>query len=285
MENFELKNKESMGAIKGPNNTLIELILITPEIATQLLDLNTNNRAVKEHTKNKYARDMSSGKWVFNGEPIQILENGEMTNGQHRLFSCIESGESFWSIVIWGLPELARMTIDVGPSKSTADHLRMLGLKNSSIIAPAAKKCMSEALPNGNSRKTAFSNTETYNEVMGDKKEIYQKAATFAIRMYLEYPNIKKPTYAFSYIELISKGYSPEKIEDFFGQLTDLKEACETIKNLRKKIAPPTNGTTIPTKVKEFYLKKAWNEWISGNQDAKILNCRRYRDGEYVRFE
>lgn len=285
MKKINLKNKQSLGSIKGPNNTLIECILITPEIADQLLDLNTNNRAVKEQTKNKYARDMSSGEWVFNGEPIQILENGELTNGQHRLFSCIESGKSFWCIVIWGLPEIVRMTIDVGPVKSTADHLRMLGVKNSSIVAPAAKKCMSELLPNGNARKIAFSNTEVYNEVNGNKKEVYQKAAIFAAKMYLEYPNINKPTYAFSYVELINKGHDLEKIKDFFEQLTDQKDACETVKNLRKRISPPTNGTKIPTKMKEYFLKQAWNEWVNGNEEARILNCRKYREGEYVRFE
>lgn len=284
MEKLKLKNKQSRGSIQGPDGTIIECVWITPEIANQILDLNTNNRKVKEATKDKYARDMASGKWEFNGDAIRILENLELADGQHRLFSCIKSGESFWSLIIWNLSEKVRMTIDVGPSKSTADHFTMLGIKNSTIVASTARRVLSEEL-NGNPGRKAFSNSEIYEEVTGQRKGIYQKAANFAVRMYKEYPNLKKPTYAFSYVELITKGYKFEKIEDFFKQLTDQKEACETVRNLRKRILPPTDGTKIPVKMKEYYLKKAWNEWAKGNHKAKILNCREYRDEVYVKFE
>ena len=284
MEKFKLINKKCRGSIQGPDGTLVELVWITPEIANQLLDLNTNNRAVKEATKDKYARDMEAGKWVFNGDSIRILINGELADGQHRLFSCIKSNTPFWSLIVWDLPESSRMTIDTGVPKSTADHLKMLGIKNSNVVSAAVRKVLAEEL-NGNGSKRAFSNAEVYAEATGSKKGTYQKAAAFAARMYREYPNIVQPIYAFAYVELISKGHKYELVEDFFKQLTDQKEACEVVRNLRKRISPPLDGTKIPAKVKELYLKKAWNEWSKGNYKAKILNCREYRDENYVKFE
>lgn len=101
--------------------------LITPEIATAMLEKNTNNRPTNQSRVLQYAADMRAGEWRENHQGIAFDVHGNARDGQHRLWAVIESGVSVYMHVARGLSEEACATIDQGRARSVRDVLRMNG--------------------------------------------------------------------------------------------------------------------------------------------------------------
>ena len=117
-------------------------IEITPELAEKWLEKNDQNQrhVISAHVR-RLAEDMKSGKWEQNGETIKFDTEGNLLDGQHRLLACIEAGVSFTSIVVTGIQNAARMTIDVGTQRTPKDVLRFgghkeIGLPHVTTISP-----------------------------------------------------------------------------------------------------------------------------------------------------
>lgn len=65
---------------------------ITPKIAEAWLNANTCNRKLRDGIVERYAADMTAGKWTECPEPISFYVDGDLADGQHRLFAITESG-------------------------------------------------------------------------------------------------------------------------------------------------------------------------------------------------
>ena len=109
---------------------------ITPEKAADYLEKNTKrNRKVANRRVHLFARDMASGRWVSNGEPIIFDKSGELIDGQHRLLAIIEAGIPVKMLVVRGVPKKAFETIDQGSSRTLAVVLGSTGVQASSARA------------------------------------------------------------------------------------------------------------------------------------------------------
>lgn len=104
-----------------------EIVELTPADAREILERNTRNRGMREDYVRKLAGAMERGEWVVNGEPIQIADNGELLNGQHRLSAIVASGETVAMLVVRGLPVTTQMTMDVGTRRNLSDVLALHG--------------------------------------------------------------------------------------------------------------------------------------------------------------
>jgi hypothetical protein len=100
--------------------------VFTPEEARNIIvNRNENYRKLKRDKAMEYAKDMAAGKWCEdNGEPITFYENGNLANGQHRLYAVAESGVNIKFFVIEGISKEATETIDVGFKRSSEDAIR-----------------------------------------------------------------------------------------------------------------------------------------------------------------
>lgn len=99
-------------------------VTITPVTAKAWLLRNVeNNRPVSSSTVSRYARDMKTGSWDVNGEPIKFTKSGKMIDGQHRLRACIESGVSFETVVVLGLENRTMLTLDSGLVRRPGDAI------------------------------------------------------------------------------------------------------------------------------------------------------------------
>lgn len=67
------------------------VVEITPKDAEVLLSKYLHNRPI---SRDKYAIQMSEGKWHLNGEAIIINDKGLTDNGYHRLAACIQAGQT-----------------------------------------------------------------------------------------------------------------------------------------------------------------------------------------------
>lgn len=101
-------------------------VKIDPNEARKLLALNVRNRKLSPKLVDKYATDMASGQWPYNGDPIRISSSNVLLDGQHRLQAIIESGVTIEVELIKGLPDDVAMTIDGGRKRSASDILNML---------------------------------------------------------------------------------------------------------------------------------------------------------------
>jgi hypothetical protein len=112
---------------------------VTPDLARDWTVLNTRNRPVRYTKVAQYARDMSAGKWLLNGETIKISTDGTILDGQHRLYACMQADVPFETIVIRGLPLEAQDTIDTGMARKFADQLTLRGEVNTALLGAVAR--------------------------------------------------------------------------------------------------------------------------------------------------
>lgn len=110
--------------IPGANeNTIAEVVTITPQVATQWLRCNKHNRPVRKRHVVFLAQEILSGNWQVNGQPIIIAENEDVLDGQHRLMAVIEAGQPIKTLVVYGINAEAFSTIDTGAVRTGADAL------------------------------------------------------------------------------------------------------------------------------------------------------------------
>lgn len=67
----------------------IKQISVTPEMARELLKLNTDNRRLREHHIKYLADEITRGAWVVSLDPIAVSTEGVLLNGQHRLSAVV----------------------------------------------------------------------------------------------------------------------------------------------------------------------------------------------------
>jgi hypothetical protein len=120
---------------------------ISPDTAAAWLRCNRLNRPVRRNHVAFLAREIESGLWQMNGQPIVISENEDVLDGQHRLLAVIESGITIKTLVVYGIGKEAFKTIDTGAARSGADALsvwfpgRLAGVTKS--VAAAVVWCAS----------------------------------------------------------------------------------------------------------------------------------------------
>lgn len=115
------------------------VVQMTPTMATELLNRNTMNRSLRAGRVEKYAADMKEGRWTMNGATIAFTADGELMDGQHRLFAVIEAGVTVPMLVVEGLDKAAMPTIDTGAARGFRDVLSIGGMKNATLLAATAR--------------------------------------------------------------------------------------------------------------------------------------------------
>lgn len=115
------------------------VVEITPKDAEVLLSKYLHNRPISRDNINKYAIQMSEGKWHLNGEAIIINDKGLTDNGYHRLAACIQAGVPFQTVLIEGVKHETWTTIDTGKTRSAGDVFGIMGItsptQKASIVA------------------------------------------------------------------------------------------------------------------------------------------------------
>jgi hypothetical protein len=90
---------------------------------------------------------MKSGNWTECTESISFYDNGEIADGQHRLYAIIESGTTQEFIVARGVTRKAGLNINVGLNRNIVDNARISGVNpdlSNSLVA------VSRAIETGN---------------------------------------------------------------------------------------------------------------------------------------
>lgn len=116
-----------------PDHMYSKLLFITPEMASRWLEKNTRNRNLSEARAVQIIRKWerkTPDKVKASHQGIGFYSDGSLADGQHRLYACVKSGISFWSMVTWNVSEAAAEEIDQHRPRSEVDVIRIAGLSD-----------------------------------------------------------------------------------------------------------------------------------------------------------
>jgi hypothetical protein len=156
---------------------------ITPELAGRWLKHNQHNRSPRKNRISQYAADMADGRWQVTGDPIRFNCNGELIDGQNRLFACIQAKKSFRSVVIKGIDRAVRYVIDTGAKRTFGHFLQIVGEKSPNELAAALVlqwKYNNNCLGNGS--PSAYPSYRQLHEALAAKPK-YRQSVAFAVRL------------------------------------------------------------------------------------------------------
>lgn len=203
---------------------------VTPDVAQAILRLmnDKNPRKMKyDSVANRYAADMSAGKWRVSYEPL-VFEGDEfsLVNGQNRLRAVVKAGIGQRFVIVCYAASEAKCAIDThSPRNISATH---------GIDAGMAAACrIIRALETG---ETVFATREQVVQVMGDYDDSARIVATHASK--------RKPTRRadFRAAFMIALQHAEDRRGDVLALLEDISslthatEASRTIvKHLEQK--------------------------------------------------
>ena len=150
---------------------------ITPEWAIEKLENhNPHNRKLSEGTVQAYAADMRNGRWVLNHQGLAFDVNGNLCDGQHRLWAVVFSGKSIEMMVTYDLPVeqekngivLNSMdTIDRGRFRQTGQQMQLHGIKNGALTAAACRNIGMMVYPSQGAQRIGTANSMLIHELWG----------------------------------------------------------------------------------------------------------------------
>lgn len=116
--------------MKGAHGTRVEKMLVTPALATKwLTETQHGNRPLSNSRVQEYAGEMAKGQWRLTHQGVAFDAEGNLVDGQHRLWAVIESGCSVYMFVAFGLSKECVIEIDGGRPRNIADRLGYCGIE------------------------------------------------------------------------------------------------------------------------------------------------------------
>lgn len=115
------------------------VVTVTPEMATQWLEIGGVNRPLRQAWVETLAGRMKRGEWRLTGEAIKLDRYGHVRDGQHRLWAIMESNTAIRTLVVLNVPDDAFDVMDTGRSRTVADVLSLHGYENSKGTSAAAR--------------------------------------------------------------------------------------------------------------------------------------------------
>jgi hypothetical protein len=202
----------------------VEICLITPEKAAELLLKNTTNRPLRRTHVNFFENQLRRGEMQLTHQGIAISASGRLLDGQHRLTAIVNTGISATLVVASNLPDSAFTVLDTGIARQASDVLSIEGVQNASGIAAGVRLFLYYTecpglIWSGSNLKIA-SHTRIRQEFISDAdrwKWAAQTAQSHALARVIS----PGPTAAFLYLAIARAGYSKEYLCDFLRQVKE----------------------------------------------------------------
>lgn len=122
------------------NDIRTETTLVTPEKAQAWLTRNElNTRPLNTRRVQRFANSMRNNDWVLTHQGIAFDSDGNILDGQTRLYAVVESGMDVLMRVTYNVDPSVFGFIDVGGPRSVGDVLSIAGHKNSAALGAALR--------------------------------------------------------------------------------------------------------------------------------------------------
>lgn len=251
---------------------------LTPELATQWMTFNTDNRPCREDFVNLLAEAIKRGEWQLNGETIKFDKFGGLVDGQHRLRAIIKADQSVQVLVIFGLEPTTRHTVDVGRRRLLSDILAMKGERNTVSLAATMNKLYSWELGESAMRAPSrFQLTAAQALSWLERDPLLREANQFGTLLRNKShgavtASIASITYYRFYKE------DPADARDFWERVASgiampAKHPCMQLRNIFLKQHTHNRKRAFTTYTLHALTIKAWNLYRQGDQ-ADVLRFR-----------
>ena len=255
---------------------LYHKVLITVDIASKMLKYNNRNRALKNQKIKEYSVLMQNGKWLHNGDSIRFDKNGNISDGQNRLYAVVKSSTPIISNVETGIDVEAFDTIDIGKRRTGADTVYMYGIRSSNIVAAAIKLIMN--IEDGNiGLRVSYSNSQISDFILAKGEEEMEKLVHFSSLGKKYSKSLAGGVSAGTYCALLylMNAKNP-KANDFFEQLYNLTTIGigkgNPIRTLYDKLfTRSSESRTMRNEYKTVFIIKAYNAWVKDKKLQVLL--------------
>jgi hypothetical protein len=259
---------------------------ITPEIATKLIEdsKDIRNRNVSDGHVKWLADQMKSGKWVLNGEAIILDDEGQIVDGQHRLWAVIQSETAIESLVTRGVDRKGFATIDTGAARTAANVLAIVGKKDANALGAALSLIhrheVGQMLAHG---KDAGFTTATGLAILRRHPEIEESVEFVSKHSRTNVALRKIPRSAFIFLHYRFSAHAKEKAVEFFEQVGDVRfDTTGTITRLLRDFLLRRDALGGGIRALELcaIVVKAWRAFLE-NRPASRQTLQWKRGGEY----
>lgn len=115
-----------------------EKTIVTPKLASEILEKNTSNREVRKNKVDLYCEKIENGEWILTHQGIGIAEDGTLIDGQHRLMAIVKANISVEMLVSRNVSKETYTKIDDGIIRSLGDKLN-ISTRAATVIGTASK--------------------------------------------------------------------------------------------------------------------------------------------------
>lgn len=197
--------------------------LVTPEMARQWLQANSNNRRIRKTLIARLKADIESGNWQMTHQPIALAEDGQLIDGQHRLSAIVAAGIAVPLTVATNCAKETFAVIDSGVKRTAADSLHVEGIKNANVLSAAIRYYLCyRHLPGlvWTGQNIAVFSTSQIAKEYSSCKDLWDRNATRGCKAYSRFRLLSKPASACLFVLMEEAGYTVAQIEAFADDLS-----------------------------------------------------------------
>lgn len=221
------------------------------------------NRTVSLPQVEKWSRDMTAGRWLWTGEPIQIDTDGFVRNGQHRLLAVVHSGTTHDMVVVKGIDPRAQLVIDVGRTRTIANQMHLLEVGGAPVATSIANTLLRWRA--GKAMLSAYIPTVLEVEELIRTEPAIAEALPLIYRIRSTMKRMPHSAIGATYVE--ATHIDVEQRDLFFDALMTGAnlESNNPILVLRNKLTSQGAHNVKSRRAGQLYLiVKAWNHWRKG---------------------
>lgn len=260
-----------------PAPPLPDQIWVTPEIATKWLNLNRQNRSLREPRAAAFARDMVNGDWderVVAGIHF-ITESGLLGDGQHRLRAVELSGTSQWFYVQQVPAKAIAQAVDRNVKRGALDSAHFAGIEKANPVQLAvARKLLQIKAGFAPGAGGIFRPTdaELIEVLAGPEGAMIREADRVASLVRREGDvNARASVIGIAFIQAAK--IDPRGAEEFFVKHLAHGEGLTRVSPasaLRRRLKSAVKGSMSDTQ-QYNYIIHAWNHYREGNLLERLV--------------
>lgn len=266
----------------APFPKTFERVLVTPELAQQLLDLNTGNRQLRKSDTELWRNVIERGEFRYTHQGVAVDVNGVLQDGQHRLTGVVESGIPVEMQVSIGMPPENFNAIDNGLRRNFRDVAYKMGLGSPGRVGSAARLLVILDEYPKRSFGDKVSNTEvadflssSFNEEGLTNGQVLQMAVNESQMQWQSYRvnSTAASTAIFRLWKVL--GFDNVLVTEFLDGLKNGVElgAEDARLALRRYMLSPNSNHSRSAYIHLGLFIKAWNKFVT-NAPVKVLSFR-----------
>lgn len=250
----------------------MEMELITPSKAAEILTANKSNRRIKDRHVNFLVSEILEGRWHSNtGESIKIASDGTLIDGQHRLTAIVKSNKALTILVCRNMDKEVFSVIDTGISRDAKDVFKMSHVKNEIGITASLKKYIDFKNGYSTSKGTGKISNQNLLDFYNKNEKYYQTVWNESQSNYNAFAKILS-TSTICAFTLLFNDISKKDSEEFFRQLcSGINITNPTIFVLRTRLMKnKMSASKMRESIINAFIIKSWNAFRKGTE-LKIM--------------